>query len=272
MYVVKGRLPAEVGALLMRALDAASDALFRENPTGMEGSDAERRRRAAQRRADAVALLAERALAAGFEDDTTVPVSGSRAERYQVVLHVDADTLSDDGEPGRSHLEDGTRVSAETSRRLSCDAARVTMTHAPGRLDPGCRPQNPHDITRATPCARLPGPWLPLSGLWAALHGRASRKALGRGRRDLALELSAALSASSPAAARGWMDGDVVGRGTPGVLRSARMVALRRGMGAARATGAAGARHDRCERRLGCDGADRDYSLRTLEARGRHPG
>jgi Domain of unknown function (DUF222)/HNH endonuclease len=131
MYVVKGRLPAEVGALLMRAVDAASDVLYRENPTGMEGSDAERRRRAAQRRADAVALLAERALSAGFGDDTTTPVSGSRAERYQVVLHVDADTLSDDGEPGRSHLEDGTRVAAETSRRLSCDAARVTMTHAP---------------------------------------------------------------------------------------------------------------------------------------------
>ena len=30
MYVVKGRLPAEVGALLMRAIEAASDALYRE--------------------------------------------------------------------------------------------------------------------------------------------------------------------------------------------------------------------------------------------------
>jgi Domain of unknown function (DUF222)/HNH endonuclease len=47
-----------------------------------------------------------------------------------VVLHVDADTLAADGEPGRSHLDDGTRVSAETSRRLSCDSGRVTLTHA----------------------------------------------------------------------------------------------------------------------------------------------
>ena len=46
------------------------------------------------------------------------------------MLHVDADTLRADGEPGRSDFEDGTRVSAETSRRLSCDAAVVTVTHA----------------------------------------------------------------------------------------------------------------------------------------------
>ena len=44
------------------------------------------------------------------EGDTT-PISGSRAERYQVVLHVDAATLQLDSEPGRSDLEDGTRVS-----------------------------------------------------------------------------------------------------------------------------------------------------------------
>ena len=32
---------------------------------------------------------------------------------------------------GRSELEDGTRVSAETSRRISCDAGVVRVTHAP---------------------------------------------------------------------------------------------------------------------------------------------
>jgi len=49
-----------------------------QSPTPIRG-DA---REAAQRRADAVGLLAERALAAGFRD--SAPVSGSRAERYQV--------------------------------------------------------------------------------------------------------------------------------------------------------------------------------------------
>ena len=82
----------------------------------------------AQLRADAVGLVAERALAAGFVD--AAPVSGSRAERYQVVLHVESATLSEVGEPGLSELEDGTRVSAETARRLACDASRVEVRHA----------------------------------------------------------------------------------------------------------------------------------------------
>ncbi|MCJ7830066.1 MAG: HNH endonuclease, partial [Desulfobacterales bacterium] len=157
MYVVRGRLPAEVGALLMRAVEAASDALYREKkvPQLKAETDTERQRAAAQRRADALGLLAERALAAGFggrnragqgtengeeaepgaEDnaDDQIPISGTRAERYQVVLHVEPETLKAEGEPGRSELEDGTNVSAETSRRLSCDAALVRVSHAPDK-------------------------------------------------------------------------------------------------------------------------------------------
>jgi hypothetical protein len=150
MYVVQGRLDPEVGALLMRAVEAASDALYRErrciperapegsgdwaHPGGQEIS-LDTAREAARRRADAVGLLAERALAAGFgpsggTDSTEAPISGTRAERYQVVLHVDPDTLAEEGEPGRSELEDGTRVPAETSRRLSCDASVVRLTRA----------------------------------------------------------------------------------------------------------------------------------------------
>jgi hypothetical protein len=73
-------------------------------------------------------LVAERALAAGFGENA--PVSGTKAERYQVLLHVDAETLKEDGSGlGQSELEDGTRVSAETSRRLSCDAALVEIGH-----------------------------------------------------------------------------------------------------------------------------------------------
>jgi hypothetical protein len=89
-------------------------------------------RAAAQRRADALGLLAERAMAAGFggrdPERGRAPVSGTRAERYQVVLHVESETLEAGGDPGRSDLEDGTRVSAETSRRLSCDAGLVRVT------------------------------------------------------------------------------------------------------------------------------------------------
>ena len=157
MYVVKGRLEPEVGAVLMRAVEAASDALFR----GEDGANDARpeakardpriektdpRPEPKQRRADAVGLLAERALAMGFGDgeprdsrNGSEPdprpearpriESGSRAERYQVMVHCDAATLAEEGEPGRSDL-DGIRVSAETSRRMACDAAVVAMVHA----------------------------------------------------------------------------------------------------------------------------------------------
>ena len=62
MYVVRGRLEPEVGAVLMRAIEAAGDALYRSE-------DAEARPRGRQRRADAAGLVAERALAAGFGGD-----------------------------------------------------------------------------------------------------------------------------------------------------------------------------------------------------------
>ena len=59
---------------------------------------------------------------------TPAPVSGSRAERYQVVLHIDAQTLQPHGETGRSTLDDGTRVSAEPSGHLVDSAERTLMT------------------------------------------------------------------------------------------------------------------------------------------------
>ncbi|MYC52742.1 MAG: DUF222 domain-containing protein [Gammaproteobacteria bacterium] len=204
MYVVKGRLEPEAGAVLMRAVEAASDALFRREKGAGSGShegDAQdaagsgrrvscgagsERPEPKQRRADAMGLLAERALAAGFgaaaDRDASRPIanaaapeppsvdegrasfsgegqtsfngdgqaspngeertsshgdpstasrvgSGTRTERYQVMVHCDAATLAAEGEPGRSDL-DAIRVSAETSRRMACDAAVVAMVHA----------------------------------------------------------------------------------------------------------------------------------------------
>ncbi|MDX1579232.1 MAG: DUF222 domain-containing protein, partial [Gemmatimonadota bacterium] len=138
MYVIQGRLDPEAGAALMRAVEAASDALYRDRrdvSLDADGRALDSDREASRRRADAIALVAERALAAGFgsggkADASRAPVSGTRAERYQVVLHVDPATLSADGDPGRSELEDGTRVSAETSRRLACDASVVRLVRA----------------------------------------------------------------------------------------------------------------------------------------------
>ena len=235
MYVVKGRLPPEVGVLLMRAVEAASDALYREDRGPVPDEESERA--ATQRRADALGLLAERALAAGFggrtgggaEGETgsattmPVPISGTRAERYQVVLHVEAETPEGEGDDGSyvaaahcsansrgvlsgrtphfddgsyvapahcsansrgvlsgrtPHFDDGSLVSAEpsgsliacalrsrlviretaersegeTSRRISCDAGVVRVSHAPGGsiLDVGRRTRTiPPAIRRA---------------------------------------------------------------------------------------------------------------------------
>jgi len=114
--VLRGRLSPEVGALLLRALAAAREALYQEVGGSAEPPTM------AQQQADALVLLAETALHHELDP-------GAPGERYQVVVHVDATALADPDQPGQSILEDGPRVSAETSRRLACDASRVVMRH-----------------------------------------------------------------------------------------------------------------------------------------------
>jgi 5-methylcytosine-specific restriction endonuclease McrA len=132
MVVLRGRLAPEVGALLVRALDAAREALYqkrRATAAALLATDpaAETPTRT-QQQADALALLAETALHHELDP-------GAPGDRYQVVVHVDAAVLADPGQPGQSVLEEGSHVSAETSRRLACDASRVVMRHdAAGRV------------------------------------------------------------------------------------------------------------------------------------------
>ena len=125
--VLRGRLEPEVGALFMKALAAARETLYQRGRTVTRFNDpsadpAAERPTMAQQQADALALLAEAALDHGLDP-------GAPGERYQVVVHVDATALADPEQPGQSVLEDGARVSAETSRRLACDASRVVMRH-----------------------------------------------------------------------------------------------------------------------------------------------
>jgi 5-methylcytosine-specific restriction endonuclease McrA len=128
--VVRGRLTPEAGALLLRALDAARETLYQrrreaESPAPDPALEPPTR---AQQQADALALLAESALHHELDP-------GAPGERYQVVVHVDAAVLADPAQPGQSALEEGSHVSAETSRRLACDASRVVMRHDPeGRV------------------------------------------------------------------------------------------------------------------------------------------
>ncbi|HEX9748980.1 MAG TPA: DUF222 domain-containing protein, partial [Methylomirabilota bacterium] len=128
--VLRGRLAPEVGTLLLRALDAARETLYQRrratvSPASDPATEAPTR---PQQQADALALLAETALHHELDP-------GAPGERYQVVVHVDAAVLADPAQPGQSVLEEGSHVSAETSRRLACDASRVVMRHdAEGRI------------------------------------------------------------------------------------------------------------------------------------------
>ncbi len=128
MVVVQARLAPDAGAVLLKALAAAADALH-DQTKEERGADTT----AEQRRADALGLVAESALAGGLDP-------GTRGDRYQVVLHVDSEAAS--GAAAAATVGDaGARVSAETSRRLCCDAALVVMRHDPhgGILDVGRR-------------------------------------------------------------------------------------------------------------------------------------
>ena len=122
---VRGRLTAEAGALLVKALAAAREALYQRRRDQAPEADPPA---IEQQQADALALLAETALNHGLDP-------GAPGERYQVVVHVDAEVLADSDAPGQSAIEDGARVPAGTSQRLACDASRVGMRHdADGRV------------------------------------------------------------------------------------------------------------------------------------------
>jgi 5-methylcytosine-specific restriction endonuclease McrA len=149
MVVLRGRLEPEVGALVMQALAAALEALYQQRHANGAGAGVCPRTESeacatsetcasspvvpdtstlAQQQADALALLAETALHHELDP-------GAPGERYQIVVHVDAEVLADADAPGQSVLEEGTRVPAGTSQRLACDASRVVMRHdRDGRL------------------------------------------------------------------------------------------------------------------------------------------
>ncbi len=143
MLVLRGRLTPEVGAMFTKAIEAAMEALFRQAGDGetQNASDQVQWQEIPieQRRADALELLAESALEAGLDPGTV-------GDRYQVVVHLQADSPERPGAAGAldvsaetsprpdpkapdlGELESGEYVSAETSRRIACEASRVVMS------------------------------------------------------------------------------------------------------------------------------------------------
>ena len=84
MVVIRGRLSPEVGAVVRRALEAAADRL-RTDVSAAEAAETS----FGQRQADALGLLAESALSSD-------PDRGTAGDRYQVVLHVEPESLRAD--------------------------------------------------------------------------------------------------------------------------------------------------------------------------------
>ena len=169
--VLKARLPAEAGMLLLKALEAAMPDLSLP-PEDCEpridvpaGTSTLQRSRApaippTARRADALAVVAESFLKHGAE-----ALNGG--ERHQIVVHVDAETLRE-RTAGRSEFQHGPSMPAETARRLACDCSVVTIIEdAQGQpLDDGawrfCRPDGESLVAAAPDHTRPLGDWLQL--------------------------------------------------------------------------------------------------------------
>jgi hypothetical protein len=129
--LIRGKLPAEVGALVIKALEAAMQDVPMEQVEDslsgkqilVDGETGERglavRSPVCARRADALAVVARSFLEHGVLDSPG-------AERTQIVVHVSAETLRHHS-AGCCELEDGPALSAETACRLSCDASVVAL-------------------------------------------------------------------------------------------------------------------------------------------------
>ena len=126
--VFKGRLPAEQGALVVRALEAARDELGPPPKELAEGEDVFTREVAhatGARNADALVAVSQSSLAK----------KASSADVYQVVVHVDADSLVAGADPDdvRCTLADGSPLPVEAARRLACDASLVRVIERDGK-------------------------------------------------------------------------------------------------------------------------------------------
>jgi len=170
--LLRARLPAEEGALVVRALEAGRDSLRGgsepSSPDGSHGEPSSEGRGVSAEAeapdassAEALVLMAETVLDRGVAERCP-------AESYQVLVHVEAGTLSaprtdDEAATGACELDDGPLLDPETARRLACDASVIRILERDGRpLSLGRRTRSvPPALRRALQsrdrCCRYPG-------------------------------------------------------------------------------------------------------------------
>ncbi len=110
-------LPAEAGAIVMKALDIAIEKIpvYQDVPAGTSNEVVP----FSARRADALARVAESFLAHDV-------LESPGTDRQQIVVHVAAETLRHRA-AGCCEIEHGPAIAAATARRFSCDASVVTL-------------------------------------------------------------------------------------------------------------------------------------------------
>jgi hypothetical protein len=147
MWVIHAKLPPEVGALVVKAIEAVatpaqidkqkqlrepqknvsaetfSEAIEEEEPTHFQDL-------LQHTRADALVTIAEHFLSTTKQSPKLQGLKGS--ERCQIMLHVDINTLRQHGkEASHAHrhcnMDDKHWISPKTAKRLSCDASLVTV-------------------------------------------------------------------------------------------------------------------------------------------------
>ncbi len=118
--ILNCRLPAEAGALLLKALELALEKQPRMNSLGDVPAGTSRQPVPfSARRADALARVAE-----SFVAHDVLEAPGT--DRHQIVVHVAAETLRDRA-AGCCEFEHGSSMAAETARRLACDASVIAL-------------------------------------------------------------------------------------------------------------------------------------------------
>ena len=113
VFVLRGELDAEGGALVKTAIDALSHGMSRgETRTG------------SQRRADALVDLAATQLRCGDHRDV-------HGQRPHLMVTVSAETLRSGADAQPAELSGVGPIHPETARRIACDAVRTLVTVAP---------------------------------------------------------------------------------------------------------------------------------------------
>ena len=197
MVVLRGRLTPEIGAVLHRALEAAADQLRRESKDAPETGPrrrshlgpAPRRRVGAAGRGGAHRRPRCRATP-GTATRSCCTWRPQRPRRRRDGANVPGD--------GVLEVDDAAiRVSAETSRRLACDAARRRDAPRRRRARPRRRPQDALHSHRDAPRAQRPRHTLSLPRLFREALRRSPHRPLDGRRADQSRQSGAAVPAAS---------------------------------------------------------------------------